>query len=109
VAPVHERVAPLGVLGIFLGSLPEVTLDVAVDPLRVFDVVVCVFGLLLALYLEDTATRLVALGLTSAVSLTNRPRLLGLEPLLQLLGPYVHNLVEPLDDLLPVVRHVLTS
>jgi hypothetical protein len=56
VSPVHEGVAPLGVLGVFIGSLPEVALDVAVDPLHVFDVVVCVVGFVLALYLHDPAT-----------------------------------------------------
>ena len=49
VAPVHEGVAPVGVLDIVLGPLPEVALDVGVDPLHVLDVVVCVVGLVLAL------------------------------------------------------------
>jgi hypothetical protein len=63
VAPIHQRVAPLGVLDIVLGPLPAVALDVAVDALHVLDVVVGVVGLVFAPDLDDPAPRLVALGL----------------------------------------------
>jgi hypothetical protein len=79
VAPVHEGVAPVGVLHVALGLLGLVA-DVADDAPHVLDVVVGVLGLVLPEDLDDPAPRLVALGLAAA--LPNRPRLVGFEPLL---------------------------
>src|SRR5215217_3870144 len=92
VPPIHERVAPLGVFRVFLGSLPEVALDVAVDLFHVLYVVVCVVGFVLALNSDDPAPRLVALGLATAVTLSDRLGLLSLEPLFELLWSHVHGL-----------------
>ena len=49
------------------------------------------------------------LGLSTAVALTDGLGLVGLELLFQFPGGHVHDFVELLDDLLPVVGHGGTS
>src|SRR4051812_16821344 len=48
VSPIHQGVAPLGVLDVAIGLLGLVTVDVADDPPHVVDVLVGVVGLFLS-------------------------------------------------------------
>src|SRR5918995_1112073 len=107
--PVHQRAAPSGVLHVALRLLGLVALDVAVDPLHVLDVVVCVVRLVLALYLDDLTPRLVPLGFAATIPLPHGLRLLRPQPVLELSGGHVDRFVELLDYPLPVVGHDLTS
>jgi hypothetical protein len=106
VSPVHEGVAPVGVLDVALGRLGLVAVNIADDPPHVVDVLVGVVGLVLSEYLYDLAARFVALGLAPAVLLAYLLGIFAFEPLLELLAAHVDRLVELLHDLLVALGHL---
>src|SRR4051794_10758598 len=102
-APIHQRVAPLGVL-LVAGrpALGEMAMRVAHDLAHVRVVVLVELVLVLALDRHDPPAGLVAdrLALAPADGL----RLLGLEPALELLGAHVDHRVELVADVVLVAH-----
>ena len=80
--------------------------DVAHDAAHVVDIISADVFVVLLKDLDDPAPRLVALGLAPVVALPDGLRLVGLKPLLELVGVRVDRLPELLLDLLVALSHV---
>ncbi len=80
--------------------------DVAHHAAHVVDVVLANVFVVPLEDLDDPASRLVTLGLSPIVALPNGLRLVGFEPLFELVGVYVYRLPELFADLLITLSHV---